>query len=387
LPATLDRTSSNRAPEQKQSASGKGGWALVRTATIWATALFLTINVLLWKVAGEEKTISKDLWSGSGSIDLAVDGFKVLKKPPTVVLLGSSLMMFPFFAMDVERDKSLGDIFHHHGSAVLTEKLQNAGFKNPSVYSLAIFGQMSSDAFIYVNEYLQGDKSPDWLVLGIAPRDFSDHDLPAPTATFTFKRLVGLSNFSRYAELYLPTWQDKIEFLCSHVCFFYNRRWRLQQEFDKALNKVYGWAGIESKTQTGKATEATAGFMLNGTTEQRWENSLKEYRRRYRDIGERDLSLQMRFLDRLLSVCQERHIRVVLVNMPLSGANRALLPGEFYCRFRGQIADLAGKHQAKMLDLGDSSEFVKDDFWDTTHLNHFGGHKLVNHLMRVMEIN
>lgn len=341
--------------------------------------------MLLWRVAGEEKSISKDLWSGSGSIDLAVNGFKALKERPTVVLLGSSLMMFPFFAMDAEKDKGLGDIFHHHGSTVLTEQLQSSGFKNPSVYSLAIFGQMSSDAFIYVNEYLQGDKTPDWLVLGIAPRDFSDHDLPAPTATFSFKRLVGLANFGRYAELYLPTWQDKIEFLCGHVCYFYNRRWRLQQEFDKALNKVYSWAGVEFKAQNGKSTEATAGFMLNGTAEQRWENSLKEYRRRYRDIGQRDLSLQMGFLDRLLSVCQKRHIQVVLINMPLSEANRLLLPGDFYDRFRGQITGLAGKYQAKVLDLGDSAEFGKDDFWDSTHLNHFGGHKLVNHLMKVLE--
>lgn len=360
--------------------------AKLRIAGLWALAFFVIINFLLWKVAGEEKSVSKDLWSGSGSIDLAVNEFKAMDRKPTVVLLGSSLMMFPFYAMDAETDKNPGDIFHHHHSAALTKSLKDAGFKDPSVYSLAIFGQMASDAYIYVDEFLKGDKKPDWLVLGIAPRDFSDHDLPAPTATFTFKRLVGLSNFPKYSSLYLPAWQDKADFLFSHLCYFYNKRWRLQQEFDKAVDRTYKMSGIECGESKAKSGEGEAGFMLTGSTQQRWENSLNEYRRRYRAIGEKDLGVQMGFLNRLLNVCQERKIKVVVINMPLTAANRALLPAGFYDRFRGILADAAEKHNAKLLDLGCSTEFVvPDDFWDSTHLNMCGGHKLVAHLVPMLK--
>ncbi len=380
LQATLERSTSNTG--SGKPSSGNSGMA--RTAWLYALAIFLVINIFLWKVAGEEKAAAKDLWSGSGSIDLAVGGFQALHKRPTVVLLGSSLIMFPFYAMDAERDKSQGDIFHHHGSTVLTGELQRAGMKDASVYSLAIFGQMASDAFIYVDEYLKGAKKPDWLVLGVAPRDFSDHDLPNPTATFTFKRLVGLTNFPRYADLYLPGWQEKGEFLFSHLCYFYSKRWRLQQEFDKAVNRVYKGSSVPAAAGETRTKSASAGFMLTGTAEQRWSNSLIEYKRRYRDIGQKDLSIQMGFLDRLLTVCRQRGIKVVLVNMPLTPSNRALLPPGFYSRFSSSLAALAGSRQARLLDLGSSSEFVSDDYWDSTHLNHHGGHKLVHHLLSAL---
>lgn len=362
----------------------KSRWQIWLTTFFWAFALFAVINFVLWKVAGEEKAASKDLWNGTGSIDLALDGLAALKQKPTVVLLGSSLMMYPFWAMDKQADKNIPDIFHHHFSHEFENKLAQAGMKNPTVYSLAIFGQMSSDAYIYVNDYLKGNKAPEFLVFGIAPRDFSDYDLPSPTATYTFKRLVGLANFDRYANLYLPNWQDRLEFYINHTCFFYARRWRLQKDVDKILEKVYSACGLSEQTSDNKSSDNTAGFMLSGSTEQRWNNSLNEYRRRYKNIADRDLSIQIGFLNRLLTVCQERHIKVILMNMPLTDVNRAILPQGFYDGYRTQVGDIARAHNAQFIDMGASPDFNHDDFWDTTHLNHLGGHKLLEKLLPLM---
>jgi len=388
LPPTLDKQgpasvagSGGSVPEPLPAGRG---WGLLRTAALWAVVAFAVVNVGLWLAAGEDRAASRDLWSGSGSIDLAVNDFKQLERRPTVVLLGSSLMMFPFWTMDAERDPKVADIFHHHESVELEHQLSGLGYKNPSVFSFAIFGQMASDAYIYVEEYLKGDRKPDYLVFGIAPRDLSDHDLASPTATFTFKRLVGLSNFARYAPLYLPGWQEQAEFLFSHVCYFYGKRWRLQQEVDKATHKIYKTLGTAAPGK-GSAPDAQSGFMMAGTAEQRWENSLKEYRRRYRNIGERDLSVQFGFVSRLLQVCRERGIKVILIDMPLTKANRDLLPPDFYARFRSQLAGLTGSYGARFLDLGDAPEFTVQDYWDTSHLNHHGGHKLVARLLPLLE--
>lgn len=363
--------------------SPRAGWI---TASFWALAIFALINLGLWLVAGEEKASSKDLWGGTGSIDLALDDLKNLPKRPDVVLLGSSLVMYPFWSMDKEADKSIYDIFHHHRSHTLEKHLSTAGFNNPTVFNLAIFGQMSSDAYIYVNEYLKGDRKPDYLVLGIAPRDFSDYDLPSPVHTFTFKRLVGLKNFPNYQDLYLPNWLDKADFLCTHTCFFYGKRWRLQKEIDKAIEKFYQTSGqllgLQSTTTSNTAKPAQqAGFMLEGSEEDRWKNSREEYRRRYKNIAERDLSIQMGFLDKLLSVCRERGIKVVLVNMPLTNVNRQLLPAGFYQQFEETIGKMATKENAAYVPLGANADFTDADFWDTTHLNHSGGHKLVKHIL------
>lgn len=353
------------------------------TASFWALAIFAVINLILWMAAGEEKASSKDLWGGTGSIDLALDDLKNLPNRPDVVLLGSSLVMYPFWSMDKEADSKIYDIFHHHRSHTLEKHLAGSGFSKPTVFNLAIFGQMASDAYIYVNEFLKGDRKPSYLVLGIAPRDFSDYDLPSPVHTFTFKRLVGLKNFPNYQDLYLPNWVDKADFLCTHTCFFYGKRWRLQKEIDKALEKFYQATGSViglQKQETPKAAQQ-AGFMLDGSVEDRWKNSTEEYRRRYRNIADRDLSIQMGFLDKLMSVCQERGIRVIVVNMPLTAVNRQLLPNGFYQNFQETIGKMASQHNAAYVPLGASPDFNDGDFWDTTHLNHSGGHKLVSHIL------
>jgi hypothetical protein len=324
------------------------------------------------------------MWGGTGSIDLAVGDYAKLPKRPAVVLLGSSLMMYPFWAMDREKHAQIGDIFHHHESLVLEDALKSHGRNNTGVYSFAIFGQMVSDAYIYVNEYLKGDRAPEYLVYGIAPRDFSDFDLPAPMATLTFKRLVSMSNFAQYASLYLPGFQEKADFLLGHTCFFYGRRWKLQHEVTKGIDKVYSFLHLKDKGAVA-APEDSAGFMMAGREDVRWNNSFNEYRRRYRDIESKDLSVQYGFLKRLLDVCAQRHIKVVLVNMPLTDLNRGLFQGDFYLRYRGQIAAIADRPGVKLVDLGDSQEFEHGDFWDTTHLNHGGGHKLIKHVVPLID--
>jgi hypothetical protein len=390
LPSTVETKPSSPATsglDQNQKPFGKKKG--LQTAACWAIGLFIAVNGALamtnvdQKPKGSASDSTRDLWSGTGSIDLAINGLAELKQRPTVMLLGSSLIMHPFWAMDAEKNPHLPDIFHYHGSTALEEKLAEDGAPKQRVYSLAIFGEMISDAYIYVNDFMKGDKKPDVLMFGIAPRDFSDSDLPAPMATFTFKRLVGMDNFPRYAESFLPGWNDKADFVASHSCFFYGKRWRLQHEVQRVVDRFYNAFGIpKENTATAAAAKAdpdknTAGFMLTGSAQERWSNSEKEYRRRYHGIGDKDLSIQEGFLNKVLDVCAQRHIKVVLVNMPLAKKNRDLMPPQFYGKFRAKVASMAKRPDVKFVDLGDSPEFNDNDFWDTAHLNHFGGKKLI----------
>lgn len=364
------------------------------TATFCAFSVFIALNAALWKIAGEEKVKGSasdsvaDLWSGAGSIDLTVNGFKALKERPTVVLLGSSLVMHPFWSMDAQLDKKIDDIFHHHNSVTFARELEANGCSKQNVYSFAVFGEMASDGFIYANDFLKGEKKPDVVVLGMAPRDFSDAYLTAPIATFTFKKVVGLNNFARYADAYLPGWQDKADFIATHACYFYGKRWRLQHELEKGLSKAYRFFHIDiaTKPAADAAKPASqAGYMSAAMVDERWSNSAKEYRARYRDIENKDLTVQMGFLQKTLAICKERGIKVVLVNMPLSDTNRELLPSSFYSDFRHRLGTLAEQSgNAQYVDLGDASEFNHNDFWDTAHLNMNGGHKLLAHITPVV---
>jgi hypothetical protein len=362
--------------------------SLVASTVIAAFALFVVLNGLLWmkfpdsEVKGSASDSNRDLWSGAGSIDITVNGFKALKSAPTVVLLGSSLIMHPFWSMDSELGE-VGDIFHHHESYRMAHDLGSAGIDKPSVYSLAVFGEMISDAYIYVNDFLKGDKKPQLVVFGIAPRDFSDADLPAPTASFTFKRLVGLKNIGRYASDYMPGWNDQADFTINHTCFLYGKRWRLQHEISKGVNKSLGCVGLNvAEPAKPEAHSEHAGFMLGGTRQERFDISTKEYTRRYQGIGEKDLSVQLGFLNKIFETCQSRGIKLIVVNMPLTPINRSLMPAGFYDRYRNQVSSLVERYadNTKMIDLGQSPVFKDHDYWDTAHLNNLGGHKLLGQI-------
>ncbi|HEY9785412.1 MAG TPA: hypothetical protein V6D17_08425, partial [Candidatus Obscuribacterales bacterium] len=271
----FDATSSHKA--KQVGGTGRG----VRNAAISALIIFMVVNAFLWLGDGKRSKANgqgADFWNSPASIDLTVQSWRQAAARPNIVLLGSSLVMFPFWAMDKEIEPKIDSIFQYHDSIVLAKQLAAAGLPDQKIFSFAVFGEMISDAYLYVDEFLKGDKKPDCIVFGVAPRDFYDHDLPSPMATFTFQRLVSLGNFSNYAALYLPGWEKKADWLAQHLCYFYGKRWRLQLETDKAVSRAYRRLGIAGGAEMKAATsKENAAFMLMGTGEERFQNSLLEY--------------------------------------------------------------------------------------------------------------
>lgn len=386
MPAALERPSAQTGRAHLRTAPEKKVPSGFSTAVFWSFLVFAAINIILFIATGDKKKAqseaSTDYWNSPASIDLTIKSWRELAFKPDVILVGSSLMMFPFWSMDLEIKKDIGDIFHHRESMKLAQELDRAGIKNQKVYSLAVFGAMASDAYLYVNEFLKNDRKPDVLVFGIAPRDFHDYNLPSPMSTFSFEKLVGLTNFNHYASLYLPGWQDKADWLAQHVCYFYGKRYRLQLEADKGLNKLYKALGVRVRAEDEASTKAAVnpGFMMTGSIEERFDNSLIEYKRRYKNIQDDDLNLQMGFLEKTLEVCRERGINVVLINMPLTAENRKLFPPGFYKTYCERVAAVAARPGVRLVDLGEHPDFRRSDFWDTTHLDHLGGHKLLQHV-------
>jgi len=291
--------------------------------------------------------------------------------------------MFPFWSMDMSMDKkNMVDIFHHQRSIALEQELIRDGFKDPKVFSFAIFGQMVSDAYLFTNEFLTGKDKPEYIVYGIAPRDFNDADLSSPMTTNSFKRLVNLGNFAKYADLYLPSMQEKLDFVLGRLCYFYGHRWRLQQDVNKAVERVYIFAGIHQEKK--KVDFKNAGFMMFGGERERWQSSEDEYQRRYKNMSAEQISLQMSFLKKLLAETEKEKIKVVVVNMPLSQRNRKHLPKGFYSYYQQALAQECSHKGVRLVDLGANPEFVDQDYWDTAHLGPTGGFKLLHPIAQAM---
>jgi hypothetical protein len=401
LPVTSDKSapvakldpSSLEPARSAQTASVRSGFRFSATAisaAAIALILFIATNLILARITSIDchpqrgvPDNDKDVWSNTMSIDFTADQFTALKQRPEVVLLGSSLMMQPFWHLDHVLDPSISDIFHYHGCIAIERELAAAGLPNQHVFNMGTFGQMVSDAYIWTNEFLRGDKAPDVVVLGLAPRDFHDAELSATMNTLTFQRLIGLQNLGKYSDLYMPNWQDRLDFIASHTMFLYERRWRVQREMRKAMDRMCSW--IDTNKPATPAEETTMQrAVLFGKPDYRWYHSKKEYHIRYRNIDVNALAGQMLFLKQFLLVCHERQIRVILVNMPLSAQNIALMPPGFYAGYCAQIENAARTSNVKLINLARSAEFKNSDFWDTAHLNEDGGKKLVKAIAPVV---
>ena len=129
------------------------------TRVLWSLALFGAINAGLWTFVGDGKKNPTDAncWNSGASVEETIKGFEALKQKPDVILLGSSLVMFPFWAMDVAENKNIADIFHYHDSQALKKQLKAVGCGQENVYSLAVFGQMAWSGSLCPNPIAAAD--------------------------------------------------------------------------------------------------------------------------------------------------------------------------------------------------------------------------------------
>lgn len=376
----MQTLSTPKKPQQHPEAPVKKSKLILHSA-LFAIVLFLLVNAVMLAVLGPPRAYSNNIWNGTGSIDITLKDYRALPKKPDVALLGSSIVMYPFWAMDFNNDKqNTGDIFHHHRSYSL-EKALNAGDKKYEVFSLAIFGQMASDVYIFANELFKPNETPKVAVWGIAPRDFYDAELASPMNTITFQRMVGLDNLGPYLEQYLPTFQQKLDFVLSKGVYLYGQRWYAQKEIRKGFNKAYN--GIFGVTETEYKPQQGFNVQHQGALPDPkflWDLSVKEYKSRYRNIDTEKLATQMSFSKKLISMCKEKGIKLIVVNMPLSDSNRGIMPEGFYNAYIQEIKALALAGGADFVDVGADPQFNRMDYWDTAHMNHSGGYKLVEKL-------
>jgi hypothetical protein len=88
--------------------------------------------------------------------------------------------------------------------------------------------------------------------------------------------------------------------------------------------------------------------------------------------------IQSTFLDKLLTVAGERKIKPILLNMPLTPENLALMPPGAYERYLDCLRTMANTHNVPLVDLNGDPRFAHSDFYDTAHMNATGGRKLLD---------
>ena len=318
-----------------------------------------------------------------------VRDFHNLKQAPDVVLMGSSLMMAAFHGADAATLNVPQNVAYHH-TCVLFERLLKVRFnRDYKSFVFALGGEMASDAYAITDSLLKGDRQPGVIIYGIAPRDFMDHSLNSAASTEIFKYMSRLGDLSAVARESRGSLWEMSEYYLGQISFIYEHRpdfiyvqHRLANEFAR---KFCGYRDMELKNsplQIRKQafTELPEDNAPNelmicppSKSDEIFNDNSAEYIYRYSKVNQKQFRGQLQYLERMLKVATQRHIKVILVNMPLTEINVALMPAGFYADYMDKVRTVAQKENAQLLDMNDPKTFPKKYFTDTVHLNVPGG--------------
>jgi hypothetical protein len=308
---------------------------------------------------------------------------------PDVVLLGSSLMMAALHGGDATYLSTPQNVALHHNATYLEKLLSNKLHQPIKTFAFAIGGQMVSDAYAIASTVLRGDKKPDTIVYGVAPRDFMDNMLASPASTETFRYMSRLGGLRDVEMPSRATIWEKAELLLSKVSFLYDHRADfvyLQNRYTRGIVKhTLNMNDLEfvhapfplRKIALQQLPEDTAAnevmIMPYDAQRDKYDDNLPEYRMRYKQFNKKKFIAQINFLNRLGSYCNEEGIDLILVNMPLTPDNIALMPPGLYDSYMNTLRTAATKYGARVVDMQRPDVFTNAYFADSVHLNGNGG--------------
>lgn len=371
-------------------------------AFLVAFVLFLGINALTacavpLTISGlNNETISKrseeSSQEGTWSFWVARQYLKQEKAPP-VVMLGSSLIGSATFTADSVTTKGLRDCVTDRRAATLEKDLRHWLGTPTEVYNASLPGSMASDALLITRSLFRPDNKPSLVIIGVNPRDFIDNTMNSPSDTEPFQffsRYVPLGNLAKAA------FSDPFSYMDWGVKQYVPLN-RLKARWSGLVAQAMHY-GIDEKTEHPKTLvshlnqkRSITQVILGGGLDVRkgeWlipypmpygfqDNSI-EYMRRYKNSKTPLFKQEQRFFNAFLDYLKNENIKVLVINMPGTQPNRALLPQTFWDEFRLYLTSTCTKYGADYLDLSDDPRFVISDYLDTVHLNSAGGTRFFN---------
>lgn len=323
---------------------------------------------------------------------------------PEVLLLGSSLVLVPSVRCDdsFHNRKTRFDRWYYRNvideytkADFFQNALSRSSSQNRKVLDLAVAASIMSDQHLILKKYLASGKTPELIVCGIAPRDFLDNLRQDPEKTPTYSILADLTCVKDLLE------QNRSKEAISNFAFGYisdvfKNRADYKTFLVGATSRITGHP-IDLYQATNeaekKAPEEKNGMTVVAEQEQAdvgvldnrkavyvpFKNNLadlKEYKRIYLPVNNKVFKLQLGYLDKFLALATEHNIPVVLVEMPLTQENLALLPDGVKNRYAKKVQELATRYNAKIITPADRLTFSREDFEDSVHLNTQGGLKV-----------
>ena len=316
--------------------------------------------------------------------------FLAQSPPPSVVLLGSSLLLNPIQEEEADYLNKDVDTVTTHYSLYLKSRLSNYNLNNWRCFNFAVPGSLVSDNYMVLRSLINRRK-PKLIVLALALRDFIDNEVPCAAATPTYKYLSRFTDTSDLTELTMPNIWQRFEYLLNNHIYLLGKKLDLQSSASQAASSAYelDWnkqcsncllnAFDMSCYIPGFRSEVERGvWIARPHQNQAFQDNSSEYKRRYRSSNKNLFQCQKLFLLKFCQLARASKIPVVIVNMPVTAQHLKLMPNNAYANYIETLRLVSAQYSTPLLDLNSLHEFKDEDFADSCHMRASGGKKLLN---------
>jgi len=312
-----------------------------------------------------------------------------------VLLLGSSIVLVPAVRCDDKLNgiKTRYDRWYYRNyideykkADYLQDLLSKRLGTSVTVCNAAVAASVVSDDYLIARKYLASGKRPKMAILCVAPREFLDNQRSLIDKTATYSILADFSSlpdliaqkadFVRVFDSALGmawtlyrTRTDYKDFLCAWTATTTGNALTLHN----ANLATRGADPTKGKKDVGVFTETKEVYLQP-------PNDLADmggYEGMYLPVNQTQFTNQKQYFTKLLALLQTERIPVVVVDVPVSDRNYALLPKDTLKTYYSFLADTTKDYGAALICAGADQKFdTVNDFEDSAHMNGRGGEKL-----------
>ena len=382
------------------------------SAAIVAIAVLFVAN--FW-VSGQEKFSRESRLDPHASDALAVSDFlRNQKQQPDIGLLGSSLVAVASVQAAAIAEKKPVDRLTHRSSEYFDQALYaNLGMK-ANTACLALGGAMASDAYLLTKHVLNSTNSPRAIVYGISVRDFQDNMMFGVETSEAFKLFYQPEDLPDIWRLPRVTPDTKLALTFATFSPLWDNRAVLSNQVMntalKPVNQAFLFldqSAVTAPSEAGFAAGPCAALPAGATAvgaraaapPMRIDGPLapgesighpsadhmkEAYLMRYNPLAPSQIRTQFAYFNRLLELCHKRHVPILVVNMPISAANVAIMPPQLYQYYLMETQKLCRENSVEFQDLNKPPLNQASNFLESVHLNPHGSTIFFNALAKVV---
>lgn len=341
-----------------------------------------------------------------------IPAFLSSKSNPEILVIGSSLPMMAIANTDKEQynaiesneveAKEIAAIRVYTQARYLQKKLEEAAKRSISLSNQTCIACMATDANVFLERVFETGKKPKLIIYGIGPRSFADN-VVEKTGKTAMERVI--SKHRSLHDIYKKTLnlEEIRDTVLSNIWIFYGEKSGYREflvslacdKFDKSptIFAAQQRAAAEKAKQSlatssppKEEVKSMAESISNSLTrEEKLKADLAVYDIRYNPPNFRQFEVQKKAFGKILDSCKARNVKIVVIAMPITKENKALINPDLLARYESELPSLVRKSGALMLRLDRDASFTATDFYDSVHTNASGGKKIQDKLVESLK--